>query len=135
MQFTSPTDASILGVPGLFIGLVFGYMLGGMTSLNFNYRIGLGVIISFFAGLITALLFISEPINSYLPESVSVRTFEVIFIILSYLGGYALGAIANWAPLPEKPPKRHVVFELDDDEEFDREIEEAMGGEFKANNS
>ncbi len=135
MQFTSPTDASILGVPGLFVGLAFGYMLGGMTSLNFNYRIGLGVIISFFAGLITALLFISDPINSFLPESVTVRTFEVIFIILSYLGGYALGAIANWAPLPEKPPERHVVFELDDDDEFDREIEEAMGGEFKANNS
>lgn len=135
MQFTSPTDASILGVPGLFVGLVLGYILGGMTSLNFNYRIGLGIIVSFFAGLITSLLFISDPINSFLPESLSVRTFEVIFIILSYLGGYALGATANWAPLPEKAPKRHIVFELDDDDEFDREIEEAMGGEFKANNS
>lgn len=135
MQFTSPTDASILGVPGLVIGLLFGYFLGGMTSLNFNYRIGLGVIVSFFAGLITSLVFISDPINSFLPESVSVRTFEVIFIILSYFGGYALGAVANWAPLPEKPAKRHVIFELDDDDDFDREIEEAMGSDFKANNS
>ena len=135
MQFTSPTDASILGLPGLIIGLMFGYALGGMTSLNVNYRIGLGVIVSFFAGLITALVFISEPINSFLPESVSVRTFEVIFIILSYFGGYALGAIANWAPLPERPPNRHIIFEPDDDDDFDREIEEAIGGDFKANNS
>ena len=135
MQFTSPTDASILGIPGLFIGLVFGYIIGGMMSLNFNYRIGLGIIISFFAGLITALVFISEPINSFLPETLSVRTFEVIFIILSYLGGYALGAVSNWAPLPEKPVKSHIIFELDDDDEFDREIEDALGGEYKANNS
>ena len=135
MQFTSPTDVSILGLPGLIIGLMFGYILGGMDSLNFNYRIGLGVIVSFFAGLITALLFNSQPINSFLPESVSIRTFEVIFIILSYFGGYALGAVANWAPLPDKPPKRHIIFELDDDDDFDKEIEEAMGGDFKANNS
>lgn len=132
MQFTSPTDASILGLPGLIIGLAFGYVLGGMSSLNFKNRVGLGVVISFFAGLITALVFISEPINIYLPE---VGTFEVIFIILSYFGGYALGAVANWAPLPDKPAKRHVVFELDDDDEFDSELEDALGGDFKANNS
>ena len=60
---------------------------------------------------------------------------QFIFIILSYLGGYALGAVANWAPLPEKPAKRHIIYEPDDDDEFDREIEEAMGSDFKANNS
>ena len=135
MQFTSPTDASILGLPGLILGLMLGYTLGGTDSLNFNYRIGLGLVVSFFSGLITALVFISEPISRFLPDSVSVTTFEVIFIILSYLGGYALGAVANWAPLPEKPAKRHIIFELDDDDEFDREIEEAMGDDFKANNS
>ncbi len=133
MQGTPTIDVAILGVPGLLIGLLFGYVFGGMDSLSFNYRIGLGIIISFFAGLITGILFYSEPLRSYLLFEVG--TFEVILIILSYLGGYAIGAIANWAPLPEKPPKRHVIFELDDDDEFDKEIEETIGSEFKANNS
>jgi hypothetical protein len=133
MQGTPTTDVAFLGVPGLLIGLLFGYVLGGMSSLSFNYRIGLGFIISFFGGFITGLLFISEPLNSYL--TFPVGTFELIFMILSYLGGYILGAVSNWAPLPEKPPKRHIIFEPDDDDDFDREIEEALGGDFKANNS
>ena len=66
---------------------------------------------------------------------IPITTFEVILIILSYFGGYALGAVANWAPLPEKPPKRHIIFEPDDDDDFDKEIEEAVGGDFKASNS
>jgi hypothetical protein len=133
MQGTPTTDVAILGVPGLLVGLLFGYIFGGMTSLSFNYRIGLGVIISFFGGLITGLLFISEPLVVYL--TFEIGTFEWILMILSYLGGYALGAVSNWAPLPDKPPKRHIIFEPDDDEDFDREIEEAMGRDFNANNS
>jgi len=133
MQGTPTTDVAILGVPGLLIGLVLGYVLGGMSSLSFNYRIGLGFIISVFGGFITGLLFIAEPLSLYL--TFPVGTFELVFMILSYLGGYILGAVSNWAPLPEKPPKRHIIYEPDDDDDFDREIEEAMGGDFKANNS
>ncbi len=134
MQIGSTLDATILGGPGIVIGLIFGYALAGMTSLNASYRIGLGVIVSFFGGLITSLLFMSEPITTFI--AFTVGPFEVLLIIVSYFGGYALGAIANWAPLPEKPPKRHIVYEPEDDDEFDRELEEAMGGSgFKANNS
>lgn len=133
MQGIPNIDVAILGVPGLLIGLLFGYIIGGMTSFSFNYRIGLGIVLSSFGGMITALVFSSSPIKSFLPFDV--ETFELIFIIFSYFGGYALGAVANWAPLPEKPLKRHIIFEPDDDDEFDREIEEAMGGSFKANNS
>ncbi|MBY8997138.1 MAG: hypothetical protein KGD60_05360 [Candidatus Thorarchaeota archaeon] len=133
MQGIPNIDVAILGVPGLLIGLLFGYVLGGMTSLDFNYRIGLGVIISFFAGMITGLLFISEPLASFLP--MDVKMFEWIFIILSYFGGYFLGAVSNWALLPDKPPKRHIIYEPDDDDDFDKEIEKAMGGDFNANNS
>ncbi|MHA2322535.1 MAG: hypothetical protein ACXACG_12860 [Candidatus Thorarchaeota archaeon] len=117
MQGTPTIDVGILGIPGLMIGLMFGYFLGGMTSLNFNYRIGLGIIVSFFGGLITALLFNSDPIRTYLPDTISISTFEVILIILSYFGGYALGAVANWGPLPEKPPERHIIYEPDDDDD------------------
>ena len=133
MQVIPSLDVAILGVPGLLIGLLFGYILGGMTSLGFDYRVGLGIIISFFGGMITSLIMYSLYTMGLL--LIPITTFEVILIILSYFGGYVLGAVANWAPLPEKPPKRHIVFEPDDDDQFDREIEEAMGGDFKANNS
>lgn len=124
-------DVAILGAPGLLIGIASGYVLAGMEDLSFNYRFGLGIIISFFGGMITSLFFLN--INLGLPITIS--TYEIIFIILSFFGGYVLGAIANWAPLPEKQPKRHVIFEPEDEDEFDREIEGAMGGDFKANNS
>ena len=133
MQGTPNIDVAILGVPGILIGLVLGYIIGGMTSLNFNYRIGLGIVFSSFGGMITALVFSSDPIRDFLPFVVG--PFEFILIIVSYLGGYILGAVSNWAPLPEKPAKRHIIYEPDDDEDFDREIEEALGGDFKANNS
>ena len=133
MQGTPNIDVAILGVPGILIGLVLGYIIGGMTSLNFSYRIGLGIVFSSFGGMITALVFSSDPIRDFLPFVVG--PFEFILIIVSYLGGYILGAVSNWAPLPEKPAKRHIIYEPDDDEDFDREIEEALGGDFKANNS
>lgn len=126
MQGTPTLENAIFAVPGLLIGMLLGYVIGGTDDFTMNYRIGLGIIVSFFAGMITGLLF-------YVQFSLS--TFEVILIILSYFGGYALGAVTNWAPLPEKPPKRHIIFEPDDDDDFDREIEEAMGRDFKANNS
>ncbi|MFW9973857.1 MAG: hypothetical protein ACFFDQ_01140 [Candidatus Thorarchaeota archaeon] len=122
-------DFTILGAPGILIGIIFGYSIGGMDDLNFTYRIGLGVIVSFFGGMITSLLFTYVQL-----VPIAINTYEVLFIILSFFGGYALGAISNWAPLPDKTPKRHVVFEPDDDD-FDKELEEAMGGDFKANNS
>ena len=133
MQVIPTLDVAILGVPGLLIGLFFGYVLGGMTSLSFDYRIGLGIIISFFGGMITSLIGYTLFTMGFL--FIPITTFEVILIILSYFGGYALGAVANWAPQPEKPPKRHIIFEPDDDDDFDKEIEEAVGGDFKASNS
>ncbi len=126
MQVLPSYDDALIAVPGLLIGLVVGYIIAGQEDLSANYRIGLGIITSFFGGVITSLLLYNLLGNA---------TFEVFLIIISFFGGYALGAIANWAPLPEKAPKRHIIYEPDDDDDFDREIEEAMGGDFNANNS
>ena len=123
MQTIPSIDDAAFAVPGLLIGMLLGYIIGGSEDLSMSYRIGLGIIISFFAGLITGLL---------LSDQFTVTAFVFILIIFSYFGGYALGAIANWAPMPDKPAKRHIIFEPDDDDDFDREIEEALGG---ANNS
>jgi hypothetical protein len=135
MQGTSIIEAIIPGIPGISLGFILGYILGGMSSISFNQRVFLGLIISLFGGMITSFLFLSPPLNVYIQSQGN--TFELLlFLILSYFGGYALGAGSNWAPPPEKPPERHIIYEDDDDEEaFDREIEEAMGTDFKANNS
>jgi hypothetical protein len=126
MQLPPTFDMAILGVPGLFIGLGLGYFFGGFESFRAIDRIGLGIISSVFAGVITSVV-----IMIYIPLS----TFEAIFIVLSYFGGYFLGAISNWAPSPEKPPKSHIIIEPEDDDAFDKEIEDALTGEYKANNS
>lgn len=126
-------DVIIPGLPGILVGLSLGYIIGGMSSLGYTQRIGLGFVISIFGGMITNLLFLSPPLNAYFQFQGS--TFDLLlFLTLTYFGGYALGAGSNWAPLPEKPPERHIIYEPDDDD-FDREIEEAMGSDFKANNS
>jgi hypothetical protein len=127
MQAPPTLDMAILGVPGVIIGLMLGYFFGGYESFRAIDRIGMGIISSIFAGVITTVVFMI-----YMPLS----TFEAIFIVLSYFGGYCLGAMSNWAPTPEKPPKSHIIYEPDDeDDEFDREIEEALTGEYKANKS
>ena len=128
MQAPPTLDMAILGVPGVIIGLGLGYYFGGYESFRAIDRIGMGIISSIFAGVITAFLIMTYWII--------LTTFEVIFIVLSYFGGYVLGAVSNWAPTPEKPPKSHIVYEPDDDDEaFDREIEDALSGEYKSNNS
>jgi len=128
MQAPPTIDMAILGVPGVIIGLGLGYFFGGYERFRAIDRIGMGIISSIFAGVITAFLIMYV----WIP----LTTFEVIFIVLSYFGGYALGAISNWAPTPEKPRKSHIIYEPDDDDEsFDREIEDALSGEYKSNNS
>ncbi|MFW9786216.1 MAG: hypothetical protein ACFFE2_16245 [Candidatus Thorarchaeota archaeon] len=134
MQITPVLDIATLGIAGIFMGLLFGYAIGGMSSLGFSYRAGLGVIISVFGGMITGLVALTlAPTTPFLPSEIT--SFDLLLLVMSFLGGYILGATANWAVLPDSEVKRHVIFEPDDDDEFDREIEEAMGGDFKANNS
>ena len=134
MQFAPIIDNVSLITIGIITGLVFGYFICGMPGLSLDYRIGWGIVVSSFAGLITGFLLIAlnSPYFSFPPES---ETFEFLLLVLSNFGGDILGAMANWAPLPERTPERHVVFELDEDDQFDREIEEAMGGDYKADNS
>ena len=128
MQAPPTLDMAILGVPGVIIGLGLGYFFGGYERFRAIDRIGMGIISSIFAGVITAFLIMYV----WIP----LTTFEVIFIVLSYFGGYVLGAVSNWAPTPEKPRKSHIIYEPDDDDEsFDREIEDALSGEYKSNNS
>ncbi|MGY5864633.1 MAG: hypothetical protein RTV41_08505 [Candidatus Thorarchaeota archaeon] len=127
MQVPPTIDMAILGVPGIIIGLGLGYFIGGYENFRAIDRIGMGIISSIFAGVITTVI-----IMIYIPLS----TFEAIFIVLSFFGGYCIGALSNWAPTPEKDPMTHIIYEPeDDDEAFDKEIDDALSGEYEANKS
>ncbi|MFX1482148.1 MAG: hypothetical protein ACFFCP_03060 [Promethearchaeota archaeon] len=123
---TSILDMGILGVPGILIGLVFGYFFCGSERFRPIDRIGMGILSSIFLGAITTI---------GLMTLIPLTTLDAIFIVLSYFGGYFLGAASNWAPSPEKPPQHHIIYEPEDEDAFDREIEDALSGEHKSNKS
>ncbi|MGY5871443.1 MAG: hypothetical protein RTV72_04280 [Candidatus Thorarchaeota archaeon] len=119
MQVSPTLDIALIGLPGLLIGLLIGYIVGGMSSLRLIDRVGLGIMISGIGGLILSLV-----INFFIP----IGSLEMIFIVLAFIGGYFLGLFFNWAPPADSGPKQHIIYEPDDDDAFDREIEEALGG-------
>ena len=104
----------------LFIGLGFGYTLGGMTELSQTSKIAAMPILSVLGGYILAAAF---------TLSLSVEWNLVILSILSFFGGGILGMISNWNTATERAPRRAITFAPEDDEVFDREIKEALGDE------
>jgi hypothetical protein len=118
MQVAPTLDIALIGFPGLLIGLLIGYIIGGMSSLRLIDRVALGIMISGIGGLILSLL-----INFFVP----ITSLEMIFVVLAFFGGYFLGLFLNWTPPADPGPKHHIVYEPDDEDEFDREIEEALG--------
>jgi len=119
MQVAHTLDIALMGIPGLLIGLVVGYIIGGIPSLRVINRLSLGIAISGIGGLILSLL-----LSLYFP----IGSLEIVFVILSFMGGYILGLILNWTTPIKSGPKNHTIYEPDDDDDFDREIEEALGG-------
>lgn len=119
MQVTPTFDVALMGLPGLFLGLVMGYMIGGKASLRAVDRIGLTVIISGVGGLIFSL-----GISFF----ISITSLVTAFIILAFIGGISLGLVLNWTPPIDSGPINHIIYEEEDDEAFDREIEAALGG-------
>ena len=53
---------------------------------------------------------------------------------MGFAGGVILGMILNWKPYLYEYTKQHIVYEIDDDEEFDRKIEEALKGKSDTHN-
>lgn len=119
MQPVTTVDISIVVLPSILLGVVIGYFIGEMKSLRVIDRILLSIIASTFAGVIIALL-----LNSILPTT----TFSVVLSAMSVLGGLILGLWYNWTSPSEQSPKSHIIYEYDDDE-FDREIDRALGRE------
>ncbi len=116
MQVELLTDA-LYGIPSLFMGYGLGYMVGGMKSLKSSDRVLLGLASSTIGGLAIVLA-----ITVFLPFSSS----GVILSILAFGGGFIFGAGTHW-DAPAKPkPKFHIIYESEDDDAFDREIEKVF---------
>ncbi len=117
-QVTSELFLIAYGVPALFVGLLAGYSFGGHKSLTRVERIGFGFVICVLGGLVMTFL-----LTPFAPVSMP----NVFVQVLSFSVGYVFGALNHWAPTESSARKRHVVFEPEDDEEFDREIDKALG--------
>jgi len=117
-QILPPLELIEYGIPAVLVGLVIGYAIGGSSRLSILKRVGLATVVCLVGSLMmSALLYVFLP--------VTIQT--VLFGIISFTGGYVFGTVSHWSP-PEVPAsKPHVIFEPEDDEEFDREIDKALG--------
>ncbi len=116
MQPELYTDA-LYGIPSLFVGFGLGYMVGGMKSLKLSDRLLLGLASSTIGGLALVLA-----LTAFLPFSAP----GVILSILAFGGGFIFGAGTHW-DAPAKPkPRSHIIYEPEDDDEFDREVEKVF---------
>ncbi|MHA1137871.1 MAG: hypothetical protein ACTSSE_15435 [Candidatus Thorarchaeota archaeon] len=119
MQVAPTLDIALVGIPGILLGLLVGYIIGGMPIFRLIDRIGLGIILSGAGGLVLSFV-----IGSFF----AIGPLEIMFVVLAFSGGYFLGLFLNWKPPDKTKRKQHIIYEPDDDDAFDREIEEALGG-------
>ncbi len=119
MQPITPYDRLIYGAPSLLAGYVVGYFVGGTKSFSIRDRFILGVAFTLLGGLVVILA---------LGMFIAVGTFEVILSIISTAAGFGLGLATNWEPPKEPEFKARMVFDPEEeDEEFDRQIDRALG--------
>lgn len=119
MQPINTLEISTVILPSILLGVMLGYSIGTMRSHRIAGRAVLTLILSITSGLI-----LSIPLAYFVPIS----TFTVLLSSLSVLGGAILGMFYNWTPPEEPARKSHIVYDADDDEEFDKEIKESLGG-------
>lgn len=117
-----PYEEYLVSIVAIFFGYGIGYVLGGSSSLGMKDRVGLGLVVSILGGIILPLM---------VGTILTISTLTIFITIAAFIGGTALGMVTNWEAPVKRASKSHVIYDLDDDEEFDREIEDAMGDSSK----
>ena len=110
----------IYGFPPIIVGVFFGYILGNKEKLPYLYRGLLCAIISVGGGYLLA----QYGLNYLLPVTFNF----VVLSIMGFAGGVILGMLLNWKPYLYQHSTHHVLYEIDDDEDFEKEIDDAIHG-------
>jgi hypothetical protein len=110
----------IYGFPPIIVGVFFGYILGNKEKIPYLYRGLLSAIISVGGGYLLA----QYALDYFIPMTSN----YMILTIMGFAGGVILGMILNWKPYLYQYTKQHVIFELDEDEDFDKALDDALHG-------
>lgn len=120
MQPVTTIDISIIILPSILLGVLFGYFVGEMTRLSMTNRAILSIVLSIIGGT-----FISFLLSSIL----TISLLTIFLSITAALGGIILGIWYNWTPPSKTIAASHIIYEYDEEEEFEREVDRALGRE------
>ena len=120
MQGLDLFGSIVYGFPPIIIGTFFGYILGSKAKLAFPYRVILAVIISIGGGYLLAQF----ALDLLIPVSFNF----ILLSIMGFAGGVILGMLLNWKPYLHVHISEHVIYELDDDDDFEKELDDAIHG-------
>ena len=112
----------VYGMAPIIIGVIFGYVLGAMKSIETISRAIMAILIGGIIGIIFVVSFTSL---------IAATPIALMLAIIASIGGILLGMAWNWTPTVPKGRLHHIIYEPDDDDAFDREIDEALSGSRK----
>lgn len=112
----------VYGIGSILIGIITGFPLGRMEKLQSVVRILLAIVMGVSVGMVFSLA-----VAPFVPPTI----ISYILAVLASTGGVLLGMALNWTSSIPKGSKHHIIYEPDDEDSFDREIEDALKGEYE----
>ncbi len=111
----------VYALPGIFLGIMLGYLIGGTRSLRLIDRIGLGLVVGVIGGIIISLMLVAI---------VDPGDYGILLAIIANTAGIIFGEIINWAPIQKTSKKSHILFDPEEEEkEFERQLKSFMDSE------
>ena len=118
MQAYNVMHFATMVLPGVVMGLLVGHFLGGWRLAR-QTRVMVIAFVALIGGLVLALGY---------RMFIGYESLDLVLAFMSFVGGVAFGAGISWTPELPSAPKRHVLFNPEeDDAEFDRQLQEALG--------
>ena len=112
----------VYGIGPVLIGIIAGFPLGGMRTIQSPNRILIAIFVGVSIGVVFSLA---------VAPFVSPTTISYILAVTVSTGGTMMGMALNWTKSNPKGAKHHIIYEPDDEDSFDREIENALKGDYE----
>ena len=109
----------VYGIGPVIVGIIAGFPLGSIEKLQSIERVLLAILVGGSIGVIFSLA-----VAPFVPAT----SISYILAVLVSTGGTMMGMALNWNPAKPRGSKHHIIYEPDDEDAFDREIEEALKG-------